>query len=235
MGYFFNFLSDFPCGKILLMLSMMEAFFFSATPFRSCSTSFLVSFGLYSKSFWVWNLLSATSFVMLQLAMMARRTTRAYANARSLKDGLKPYYIFSDTIAYKQKILSKGSYIIGYFDFDLQENDFVKVTVDFSSDGYRLPFYDEWMMFARGGDKKNIAPWGDESADIKEVQKYALFDKWEHYYESEPVGQLTPNGYGLYDFFGLVWEHVLFEEINPFLALQGRPSCAKGGDNHVTF
>ena len=171
---------------------------------------------------------SAACTILLYQAMK-------YANARSLKDGLKPYYIFSDTIAYKQKILSKGSYIIGYFDFDLQENDFVKVTVDFSSDGYRLPFYDEWMMFARGGDKKNIAPWGDESADIKEVQKYALFDKWEHYYESEPVGQLTPNGYGLYDFFGLVWEHVLFEEINPFLALQGRPSCAKGGDNHVTL
>ena len=91
------------------------------------------------------------------------------------------------------------------------------------------------MMFARGGDKKNIAPWGDESADIEEVRKFALFDKWEHYYESEPVGQLMPNGYGLYDFFGLVWEHVLFEEINPFLALQNRPSCAKGGDNHVTL
>ena len=54
-----------------------------------------------------------------------------------------------------------------------------------------------------------------------------------HYYESEPVGQLLPNGYGLYDIFGLVYEHVLFEERNPFKGLQGRPSCLKGGDHHV--
>ena len=35
--------------------------------------------------------------------------------------------------------------------------------------------------------------------------------------------------------FGLAWEHVLFEETNPFLNLRNRPSCLKGGDNRVSI
>lgn len=33
--------------------------------------------------------------------------------------------------------------------------------------------------------------------------------------------------------FGLVEEHVLFEEKNPFKFLKNRPSCLKGGNNQV--
>ena len=157
-----------------------------------------------------------------------------YANARSSREGLKPYYIFSESDYYESKILSKGRYVIGNFDYDLYTDDrFIQVDIDRTSDGYRLPYYDEWMMFARGGDKKNKAPWGDSSVAFEETAKYARFATWMHYYESEPVGQLLPNGYGLYDIFGLVYEHVLFEERNPFKGLQGRPSCLKGGDHHV--
>lgn len=157
-----------------------------------------------------------------------------YANARSSREGLKPYYIFSATDDDESKILSKGRYVIGNYDYDLYTDDrFIQVEVDRTSDGYRLPYYDEWMMFARGGDKKNKAPWGDSSVAFEESAKYARFATWKHYYESEPVGQLKPNGYGLYDIFGLVYEHVLFEERNPFKGLKDRPSCLKGGDNHV--
>ena len=157
-----------------------------------------------------------------------------YANARSFREGLKPYYIFSESDYYESKILSKGRYVIGNFDYDLYTDDrFIQVDIDRTSDGYRLPYYDEWMMFARGGDKKNKAPWGDSSVAFEETAKHARFATWKHYYESEPVGQLKPNGYGLYDIFGLVQEHVLFEERNPFKGLKGRPSCLKGGDNHV--
>jgi formylglycine-generating enzyme required for sulfatase activity len=169
---------------------------------------------------------TAASTVSLHQAMK-------YANARSIREGLKPYYIFSAGSGTKSKILSRGNYIIGLFDLSKNTDWTVKVSVDFSSDGYRLPYYDEWMMFARGGDKKNDAPWGDSSVAFEETAKYARFATWKHYFESEPVGQLLPNGYGLYDMFGLVWEHVLFEEINPFKTLQNRPSCLKGGDNHV--
>ena len=157
-----------------------------------------------------------------------------YANARSIREGLKPYYKFSKTDEQEeQKILSKGHYIIGFFDLSKSKDRLIQVTVDKSSDGYRLPYYDEWMIFARGGDKKNSAPWGDSSVTFEEASKYARFDTWQEFEVSEPVGQLLPNGYGLYDIFGLVQEHVLFKEKNPFQYLKGRPSCLKGGDNYV--
>ena len=84
--------------------------------------------------------------------------------------------------------------------------------MDFSSDGYRLPYYDEWMIFARGGEKNKKAPWGDSSATFKEASDFAKFKsiKGRDFYLSEKeielseqVGQLRPNGYGLYDIFGL--------------------------------
>lgn len=157
-----------------------------------------------------------------------------YANLRSIHEGLKPCYNFSKIKANEQGIISKGTYIIGNFDYNNIEDDFIKVSIDSSSDGYRLPFYDEWMIFARGGDKEKNAPWGNSSVPFEETTKYAKFASGrKNYFETEPVGQLQPNGYGIYDIFGLVQEHVLFEERNPFTFLKGRPSCLKGGDNHV--
>ncbi len=170
---------------------------------------------------------SAANAVFLYQAM-------EYANARSIREGLKPYYLFSESNEKEQRIISKGKYVIGYFDFTNHDKEFIQVTVDSTSDGYRLPYYDEWMMLARGGDRKN-APWSNYPADekLKHVLKYALFGTSKDLYDSSPVGQLLPNGYGLYDIFGLVWEHVLFEDRNPFKILKNRPSCLKGGDNTV--
>ena len=212
---------------------------------------------------------SAAKMIFLFQAMM-------YANNRSIKEGLKPYYLFSDLPTnydtfekknneyhrknkkeknqsldsilakslsrppiYHQesrstsRILSKGKYVIANHDFIGHGNNVSLVTVDYSSDGYRLPFYDEWMMLARGGDKKNYALWDDSTKNIEDVLKYAKFGTAKKEYDSEPVGQLLPNGYGLYDIFGLVWEHVVFEEKNPFSFLEGNASCLKGGDNKV--
>ena len=159
-----------------------------------------------------------------------------YANARSIRDGLKPYYIFSAIDAQGAVIHTKGKYDICNNDFTIQENEYIQVSVNYSSDGYRLLYYDEWMMFARGGDKKNKAPWGDTTATFEEVSKYARFTYNENdgLYDTGLVGQLEPNGYGLYDIFGLVEEHVLFEELNPFCYLKAGPSCFKGGNNHIT-
>lgn len=164
--------------------------------------------------------------------------TFKYANARSAREGLKPYYIFSDTIMAEngeRAFYNNGSYgfIVYYWDFKQQKNRYVKVSVDESSDGYRLPYYDEWMMFARGGDKKNRAPWGDSTATLEEAQKYAQFNSVRPRSAEEesilkPVGLLQPNGYGLYDMFGLVEERVLVTNVN-IRGDFGFPSLLKGG------
>ena len=162
---------------------------------------------------------SATNIVYLYQALK-------YANTRSIREGLKPYYTFSKPIFSKNeyvrnKIISEGQYIISYHDFTSHDEERIKVSVDSSSDGYRLLYYDEWMMLARGGDKKNNAPWGD-SATFKDVQKYAKIDNEKNYYAEKNylntslVGQLRPNEYGLYDMFGLVEELVLLEHPKKF-------------------
>ena len=170
---------------------------------------------------------SAANTVFLYQAMK-------YANVRSSREGLKPYYLFSAVNADGEEILSKGNYIIASWDFSKHEQSYIKVTVDSSSDGYRLPYYDEWMMLARGGDKKKRSPWdNDLSATFDDASKYAIFATAKKEFDSEPVGQRQPNEYGLYDIFGLVEEHVLFEEYNPFSYYLGHPSCLKGGSNRV--
>ena len=172
-----------------------------------------------------------------------------YANARSIREGLKQYYSFEDSpnkfIAINLEPNSKYKYIIGYHNFANNKEKTVFVAVDSSSDGYRLPFYDEWIMLAHGGDKNERHPW-DSSATFKEISKYARFDPNKEYGATEPVGQLLPNGYGLYDIFGLVEEHVLFQSHNrlrdPFMSpmeinvlndykchYNDCPSCLKGG------
>lgn len=154
-----------------------------------------------------------------------------YANARSIREGLKPYYIFSPVEEYveRESILSTTQrvikqHVLGY----------IQVSDDSTSNGYRLPYYNEWMMFARGGDKKNMAPWGDSSGTFEKTKKYARFKTKMVSFETEPVGQLTPNGYGLYDMFGLVQEHVLLKS-NLFKGNLGFASCLKGGDYHVSL
>ena len=171
---------------------------------------------------------SAANIVYLQQALK-------YANARSIREGLKPYYIFSETNLIKEDALEPGKYIISNLNFSYNEGDnrCVLVSIDSTSDGYRLPFYDEWMMFARGGDKEKDAPWDGDSTNFETTKKYAKFATAIKKFDSDSVGQLQPNGYGLYDIFGLVWEHVLFKTINPNPYYDGHPACLKGGDNRV--
>lgn len=173
---------------------------------------------------------SAASTVFLYQAMK-------YANTRSINEGLKPYYLFSQTNIENEQITPDG-YIIGLCTFTTHKAINTHVSIDASSDGYRLPYYDEWMMFARGRDKKR-APWGDTSATFEKALKYARFNSERpgnhiRLYYTEPVGQLQPNGYGLYDMFGLVREHVLLKK-SLFRLNGAHPYCLKGGSYRVSL
>lgn len=153
-----------------------------------------------------------------------------YANYRSLKDGLKPYYKFEKTNRKSNVILAEGKYVISLLNFDKSDETNVMVTVDELSDGYRLPYYDEWMVFARAGDLNNRSIWGNAES-VEKVLEYAwIGDKTSNLYASKPVGLLKPNKYGLYDVFGLTGEFVLFEKNNPFKNHYKTPSCLKGGN-----
>ncbi|WP_296013314.1 formylglycine-generating enzyme family protein [uncultured Treponema sp.] len=74
----------------------------------------------------------------------------------------------------------------------------VKIKCNENANGYRLPTVEEWQYAAKGGQEFKHS--GSDNLD--EVAWYGDNSG----YKTHPVAQKKPNGYGLYDMTGNVWE-----------------------------
>lgn len=111
-----------------------------------------------------------------------------WLNARSEMEGLRPVYYTDATLS---SVYRSGRL------------ELANEVVDWTADGYRLPTEAEWEMAARGGLEGARYPWGDEPADPSLVPGHLANYKVGR---STSVGIYPPNGFGLYDMAGNVWE-----------------------------
>jgi formylglycine-generating enzyme required for sulfatase activity/acetyltransferase-like isoleucine patch superfamily enzyme len=105
--------------------------------------------------------------------------------------------------------------------------------------GFRLPTEAEWEWAARGGQSQPYAG-GTTVGDVAWYQANALA-------KTHPAKSKAPNGYGLYDLSGHVYEwtndwyagvymnayQTLYAEVNPLGPESGTSRVARGGDYHT--
>jgi formylglycine-generating enzyme required for sulfatase activity len=128
-----------------------------------------------------------------------------WCNARSQQAGLKPVYY---TDAGFTQVFTNG-------------DNGTTVYQNLATNGYRLPTEAEWEKAARGGLAGNRFPWGNSISESQANYYGATasysYDLGPNGYNAvgsvggtspatSPVGSFAPNGYGLYDMAGNVFE-----------------------------
>lgn len=126
-----------------------------------------------------------------------------WCNARSEKAGLTPVYCTDDL---KTQVFRTGQ--------------MAEPSVRETANGYRVPTTIQWEYAARGGFANRRFPWGSEiqhglanyyssvasSYDTSPTRGYhPMYQLGPEPYTS-PAGSFPPNGYGLYDMVGNMWE-----------------------------
>jgi formylglycine-generating enzyme required for sulfatase activity len=124
-----------------------------------------------------------------------------WCNARSQIEGLTPCYYLDA----QSSNVYKGVF-----------GEYVNPYICWSANGYRLPTEAEWEKAARGGLSGRRFPWGDtisdDQANYFSCSSCYSYDLSNTGYNpifnggTNPVGYFAPNGYGLYDMAGNVWE-----------------------------
>ncbi|HCM27505.1 MAG TPA: hypothetical protein DIC34_13330 [Treponema sp.] len=110
----------------------------------------------------------------------------AFCNALSTQEGFDPVYTLS---------------AITYYTTCTSSIQSATVTADFTKNGYRLPLLSERIWAARGGSSTDYA-WGTTTAEISFYEWYDAISSGNF----QPVATKLPNGYGLSDMGGNVYE-----------------------------
>ena len=108
-----------------------------------------------------------------------------FCNWLSRNDGLAPCYERTGT---KEKTRNIQN----------QETEYDAWQLIMNGTGYRLPTEAEWEYACRAGTTTDFACGSDQEL----LRKYAVFQSG----ESAPIGGKLPNGWGLFDMHGNLWE-----------------------------